>query len=329
MSGRTAVYTLCCDRARDKAAPAIWDALVRAVDLRDTGTQVEGLPVMEHVDDLGDRFVFIRTQVIVTTDNRRYLGALEPFFGVASVLGIVNWHEGGGAPEAIFTAHTLADSPSGNFGPVDPHALRGTLFAMEEARAAIGLDRFTTWTEASHWSGTRFGQPPEQLHEIPIPVLDIEIGSEPASWADPGAAEVVARALPRIFKCDDAAGELVPLLCLGGPHFEPSFRDAALGSGRPFGLATGHILPNQWIVGGEYEEGEGLAMLRAAAQSVQGGIAAIIFHDNLKGPLKALGRALGEELGVPALKHQRLRNPEDILREVRASRRYKAGNVAT
>jgi hypothetical protein len=118
----------------------------------------------------------------------------------------------------------------------------------------------------------------------------------------------------------------VTLLCLGGPHFEPSFRDAALGTGRPFGLATGHILPNQWIVGGEYEEGNGLDMLRAAAQSIKGGIAAIVFHDNLKGPLKALGRALGEELGVPALKHQRLRNPEDFLREVRASRRYKANH---
>ena len=135
------------------------------------------------------------------------------------------------------------------------------------------------------------------------------------------AAEVVARALPRIFRNDDAAGELVTLLCLGGPHFEPSFRDAALGTGRPFGLATGHILPNQWIVGGEYEEGNGLDMLRAAAQSIKGGIAAIVFHDNLKGPLKALGRALGEELGVPALKHQRLRNPEDFLREVRALER--------
>ena len=264
--------------------------------------------------------------MVVTTDNRRYLGALEPYFGIASVIGIVNWHEGGGAPEAIFTAHTLADSPSGQFGPVDPHALRGTLFALEEARAAVGLDRFTTWTEASHWSGIRFGQAPEQMHEIPVPVLDIEIGSEPTSWADPRAAEVVARALPRIFRNDDAAGELVTLLCLGGPHFEPSFRDAALGTGRPFGLATGHILPNQWIVGGEYEEGNGLDMLRAAAQSIKGGIAAIVFHDNLKGPLKALGRALGEELGVPALKHQRLRNPEDFLREVRASRRYKANH---
>jgi D-tyrosyl-tRNA(Tyr) deacylase len=326
MSGRTAVFTLCPDRSRDKAAPGIWDALARTLELRDTGTQVEGFPVMEHLDAAGDRFVFIRTQVVVTTDNRRYMGALEPYFGVASLLGIVNWHEGGGAPEAIFTAHTIADSPSGQFGPVAPRLLRGMLFALEEARATAGLDRFTTWTEASHWSGTRYGQPPELLHAIPVPVLDIEIGSEPASWTDPRASEVVARALPGVFRNADAAGELVPLLCLGGLHFEPSFREAALGSGRPYGLGTGHILPNQWLVGGEYEEGDGLAMLRAAAQSIQGGIAAIVFHDNLKGPLKALGRALGEELGVPALKHQRLRNPEDFLREVRASRRFKSLN---
>jgi D-tyrosyl-tRNA(Tyr) deacylase len=324
MSGRTAVFTLCCDRARDKAAPNIWDACAVHLDLHPTGAEVEGLPVMEHLDGQGDRFVFIRTQVVVTTDSRRYMAALEPYFGVASLIGIVNWHEGGGAPEAIFTAHTIADAPSGQFGPVDPRLLRGTLFALEEARAAAGLDRFTTWTEASHWSGTRYGQPPELLHAIPVPVLDIEIGSEPGSWSNPRAGEAVARALPAIFRNADAAGELVPILCLGGLHFEPSFREAVLGLGRPFGLAPGHILPNQWLVGGEYEEGNGLAMLRAAAQSIQGGIAAIVFHDNLKGPIKALGRALAEELGIPALKHQRLRNPEDFLREVRASRKYQS-----
>jgi D-tyrosyl-tRNA(Tyr) deacylase len=144
------------------------------------------------------------------------------------------------------------------------------------------------------------------LLDYPVPLIDIEIGSSPSSYADPGAVEAVARALPCIF---DDLGPFKSLLCVGGMHFEPAFSDPVLNVAEPR-LVASHILPNQWL--DNYVEEGAQDKLRQCVRSIGGGIDAIVFHDNLKGPQKAQLRLLGEALGVPVIKHQRLRQPGSI-----------------
>ena len=73
-----------------------------------------------------------------------------------------------------------------------------------------------------------------------------------------------------------------------------------------------HILANQWLVAGRYEDETGPERLERCVASIRGGIHCIAFHDNLKGPYKDRFRALGDRLGIPAVKHQALRSPEKI-----------------
>ena len=77
-------------------------------------------------------------------------------------------------------------------------------------------------------------------------------------------------------------------------------------------LGVSHILANQWLVSGGYEDESGSARLEECVRSIRGGIDAIAFHDNLKGAFKDRFRSLGEQLGIPVLKHQALRKPEQI-----------------
>ena len=97
-----------------------------------------------------------------------------------------------------------------------------------------------------------------------------------------------------------------------GVHFEPSFAAAALQTWDDWGFAVSHILANQWLVTGRYENEDGPERLDACVRSIAGGIDGIAFHDNLKGVYKDRFRALGAKLGIPAFKHQTLRRPETI-----------------
>ncbi|HEX5724753.1 MAG TPA: D-aminoacyl-tRNA deacylase [Longimicrobiaceae bacterium] len=305
-----AVLFFCADLERDPVALHVFEASRRLLELREAGGEVDGFPVLAHRDAAGREFVYVRTAEVLSHDYPRYLPALTERFADFDLGLLVNWHEGANAPDAILMAHTTGDVVSGTFGPADPRLATGMLRALERARVEAGLEHWRTVTEATHWSGVHAGFPPELLARWPVPLLDVELGSGPACWADPAAVGALARALTRVF--DEAPTAAVSLLCVGGIHFEPAFREAVLGAERPHEVAVSHILANQWLVAGGYEGEEGVEKLAACAASVRGGVDAVAFHDNLKGPIKAAARALGERLGVPAFVHRRLRQPEPL-----------------
>lgn len=79
--------------------------------------------------------------------------------------------------------HSLGDVNIGNFGPAKPRYMRNLMLAIDENRKALGLDDFRVVTEATHWSGVHndVGDP-TLLNQYPVPMMDIEVGSEPESW---------------------------------------------------------------------------------------------------------------------------------------------------
>jgi hypothetical protein len=99
-------------------------------------------------------------------------------------------------------------------------------------------------------------------------------------------------------------------MCVGGTHIELGFRAAIFDSDPAKPLAVSHILPNQWLEGYDTEDGEW--RLKACAASIRGGIDGIVFHDNLRGPVKARIRSVADALGIPAFKHQKLRQPNEL-----------------
>lgn len=309
---KIAAFFFCADPEKDPVAPRVLRASKRLLNLKETFMSVDGRTVLSFKNERGDLFLYVRTDEVLSDDYPRYLPALNAYFADLDFAGLVNWHEGENAPEAILTVHTTGDVPSGYFGAAHPNYTRALLLCLEEERQRLGLDRFTTTTEATHWSGAFHASPPELITEYAVPLVDVEIGSEPASWSDEGAAEVIARALPRIF---ERAGDRQPLslLCVGGVHFESSFAAAVLGTPDDQALAVSHILPNQWIVSGGYDDTEeGLVKLKACIASIVGGVQGIAYHEKLKGTYKQQLRILADQLGVPHFKHKALRQPSEL-----------------
>lgn len=307
---RKAVYFF-CDRADlDPAARHILAALREELDFEEEDVVVDGAPVLVHRGSDGRTVRAVRTADVLSHDYDRYLPILNRCFADADLAAVVNWHEGANAPERILCAHTTGDVITGHWGPADPVLFRSLVLALEEARREVGLDDFTVLTEATHWSGVPYDGDPALIPRYPVPVVDVEIGSEPSSWSHPGAARAVALALTRVF--DHLHPDARSLLCVGGVQFERSFGEVVLGTPPERAVAVSHILANQWVTNSDYDTEAGLAKLRACVDSIRGGVSGIVFHDNLKGPFKQQLRALGEELGVPAFKHKKLRSPDDL-----------------
>lgn len=307
---RRAVYFFCDDESRDPVAHRVFGEAVQRWSPQGTGIGVDGREVLRHRNADGNVFDLVRTADVLSHAYPHYLPLLEAHFADADFAGVVNWHEGANAPPRILCAHTTGDVPSGVFGAADPHCTRNLLRALEANRAAQGLDDWTVTSEATHWSGIPHGGTPDLLARYPVPLVDVEIGSTPEDWAEPRAVAALASALVEVFAPADE--RVRSLLCVGGIHFEPAFSAAVLRSPDEHPLAVTHILANQWIVSGHYEDDAGLDRLAAAADSIRGGVHAIAFHDNLKGAHKDRCRALGERLGIPAFKHQRLRAPGEL-----------------
>ena len=143
-------------------------------------------------------------------------------------------------------------------------------------------------------------------------MVDIEVGSEPESWGNKDACRVLALSLLHVF---DEDIKLHNLLCVGGVHFDPNFAESvhiAWNDGKEF-FGVSHIIANQWLVSGEYENENGIEKASKCIDAIIGGIDGIVFHDKLKGCYKDIVRALGEKYNVPILKHQALRKPENIV----------------
>jgi D-tyrosyl-tRNA(Tyr) deacylase len=172
---------------------------------------------------------------------------------------------------------------------------------------ALGLDDFTTHTEATHWSGSIHGSDTALLEEYKVPMFDIEIGSLPETLANPVAAEAIARTLVEVFKSDVRPKTV---LALGGIHFDDTYSKALRDDDS--GVSVAHFLPTVWLVNGGYEGEAGVAKLTHAMEQIAGGIDAVIYNDNMKKPVKDCVRAFAEKSGKQLLKHRRLHNPTEI-----------------
>jgi len=307
---KKAVYFFCSDPF-DHVAGNVLKAVSGIFSPRETSLSVDDMPVLEYVDDEGSVFLFVRTQKVVSHDYIKYLPVMRELFSDCTAAGIITWHEGENAHDGILTTHTTGDIGSGSFGQADPQCMRNLLYAMERFRIEEGLTEYRVTTEATHWSGMVYGGgTPDMITKYPVPLLDIEIGSSPPCWGDLRAARVLARSLVSVFRSDGR--KVRNILCAGGVHFDPNFAAAAFGEWDDSALGVSHILANQWLVSGGYEDESGSARLEECVRSIRGGIDAIAFHDNLKGAFKDRFRSLGEQLGIPVLKHQALRKPEQI-----------------
>ena len=300
---KKAIYFFCTDLTKDPAAAHVYEAVKALAPLAETGLTFDGKPVLGCTDAAGNAFAFAETTDVLSHRWAEYLPELNASFRDCDFAGVVNWHEGANAPDCVLTVHSIGDVPSGVYAPTDPVLYRNMLNALRDAAAACGLDGWTACTEATHWSGVVYGQDPARIPDYPVPQYDIEIGSSPACWADPAAARALATALFHVF---DSKARPKVLLAAGGVHFESAF--SACGLFPDYPVMCAHILPNQWLVSGDYTGEGGAAKLQNAIESIAGGIDGISFHDNLAGPYNAVCRAAAEQLGVPSFKHTVLRD---------------------
>lgn len=300
-----------CGEPIDPVAGRVLQASKRIHTLEETDIVIDEEPVRKYTDPSGNSFLFVRTQKVVSHAYDRYLPLMNSHFADFDVAGIITWHAGDNAPDKIFTSHTTGDVDSGNFGPANPHYLRNLLLAMDKNRLKAGLDDFFVTTEATHWSGMVYGGgSPDMISRFPVPMLDIEIGSSPVSWSSEAAVRVLAESLFSIFESDGR--RVRNLLCAGGVHFERAFSGAVFQEWGDFAYGVSHILANQWLITGHYDNEDGLEKLETCVASIHGDIEAIAFHDNLKGVYKDRFRTLAGKYGIPVFKHQNLRRPEEI-----------------
>ena len=307
------VYYICDNHDWGHVSYLVWDILKEEGYLNDkAGFTFDGKDVYSYTDKNNNEFYFVPTEIAICRDYPRYLPEMIKHFADFDMSGMVTWHEGTNAPEKVITVHSIGDVNSGCYGPANPLYIHNLMWAMEKLRREMGLDDFSVVTEATHWSGVYEGEGnPGLLLEYPVPMVDIEVGSETESWADKDACRVLAQSLLHIF---DEDIKLHNLLCVGGVHFDPNFAEAVHTSwndGKDF-FGVSHIIANQWLVSGEYEGENGIKKVSECIEAIIGGIDAIVFHDKLKGCYKDVVRSLGEKYNVPILKHQALRKPENI-----------------
>lgn len=310
VANKKAVYFFRTKPDVDPVAGRVFAALEKIYSLVEADIVIDDNPVLKHRDDNGNEFYFVRTDKVIHHDYINYLPVMNRHFADFDFAGLVTWHEGQNAPDKIFPVHTIGDVDSGYFGKANPLYLHNLFLSLEKNRLALGLEDFRVTTEGTHWSGVVFDGNPELIPQFPVPLVDIEIGSTPASWSNLQAAEVIARALADVFT---ASGKtLKNLLCAGGTHFDQAFGGAVLETWDNHAFGISHILPNHWLVTGQYEAEDGQRKLENCLKSIEGGIDGIVFHDKLKGAYKEQLRQLAKKYNIPAFKHQLLRRPVDI-----------------
>ena len=309
---KKAVYYICNNPSWGHVALHVWNILdEEGYFAQSTGIFFDGGEVMKFTDECGDEFYFAPTNTAICLDYPRYLPEMNKHFADFDISGMVTWHEGANAPDNVLTVHSLGDVNSGVYGPAKPRYMRNLMLAMDRNRQELGLEKYHVATEATHWSGAYGeGNSPSLLLEYPVAMMDIEVGSDLKSWNDLDACRALARSLTSIFK--DDGKKVHNLLCMGGVHFDPNFRNAVFTDweGEAFGIT--HIIANQWLVSGEYDNESGLERAVKCIDAIDEGIEAIAFHDKMKGCYKDLARALGEKYQVPIYKHQRLRKPQGL-----------------
>jgi len=298
-------YFFCVDPDLDPVAMNVYKSVEQIVEIKKTNVVIDSEPVMEYNSSNDQVIHFIRITNVLSHDYTKYLSILKKHFMDYDLIGVINWHEGAGADDSIFTVHSTGDVASGKYGITDPRHIRRLIHAIENNRFKYGLNDFKVLTEATHWSGIVFNQHPELIIDYPVPVYDIEIGSIPASWKNKKAAEVLAKSLLEIFEHEQ---DCISILCVGGRHFTDTYSKAILNKDIPLGIS--HILSNFWLEKGNYHTEEGYRMLHNAVNTIRGGIQGIAFHDSMKSTIKNNCRRLAEELSIPLFNKKVLVNNE-------------------
>lgn len=302
------VLAFCINPSKDPVSPHVLARVLASGAFAPGGVQVDGRAVL-HAQLGSVRCDLLQLDDVLSHDYPRYAPVLNQQFGDADAVIVVNWHEGKNAPDPIFTVQTTGDMETGAFSPVDPAVTRALFLAVEAQRQKAALGQFSTWMEATHWSGPMYGAESGKLLSLVKPsVIDLEIGSSPRAWSYPAAAEVLARALLTAFVAPDKPK--LSLLGIGGTHFEAGFTQLLRDYGETQGIAFSHLLPNHWLVAHRYELSTRLPDLLACARSIKGGVDAVAYHDNLKSSYKHQVQKLASELGVPAFSHRKLRTPD-------------------
>lgn len=79
-------------------------------------------------------------------------------------------------------------------------------------------------------------------------------------------------------------------ICLDYPRFLPEmnqyFLEAVFTTWNNEAFGVSHILANQWLVSGEYENESGFKRASDCIHAIAGGVEAIFFHDKLKAVIK-------------------------------------------
>jgi len=302
------LLTFCGNKSRDPVAHHVWKAFLDMFAPSPCpDRRIEGIPVLTLQTPRGNQIYLAETSDVISHDYARFQDDINRDFGNADLIVVANWHEGNNAPDKILCAHTTADVQSGVFGPASASYLTAVLKALDECRIQAGLNDWRVLFEASHWSGMVHGGKPDDILAIKPPVIDVEIGSQPAEWNNPAAHKVMAAGLGKFADLDYR--HLPSLLCFGGVHFEPAFSQAVFAMDTAC-IQVSHHLPNHWMVSGGYDRPDGADRIMRATRSVNGSIHGFTFHDGLKGPFKSILREAGMRLNIPVFSHKKLRNPD-------------------
>lgn len=304
---KKAVYFFCTDYEKDEVAPRVLDYLKNNYPLKLSDTKFNNGNIYDYIDENNSLFTYVETDKVLSYDYDKYIPILNKLFSDYDVAGVVNWHGGEKAPDKILTVHSTGDVIGGIYAPSHPLYLRNLLVSMEKHRLENNLNDFKVMTEGTHWTGTIRGGDINLIDKYNVPLFDIEIGSTLESWSNEVAVKVLATSLQDVFSDEDS---VKVLLCTGGMHFEDTFSNIIID--KDYKISVGHVLPNQWLVQGEYDKDEKYELLKKCTQSIIGNIDGIVIHDNLKSGYKNQIKKLADELNVPTFKHKKLRNPKDL-----------------
>lgn len=310
-----AVYYICNDPDWGHVTGHVWNILKEEGYLENpTDIRCDGDTVYKY-EAGGNEFWLVPTDFAICLDYEKYLPVMNEYFADFDMAGMVTWHEGAAAMENVLTCHSIGDMDSGHFSKGAPRFMRNIMRAMRRNLDALGYDHYAVSTEGTHWSGVHNGiGKPELIEEYPVPIVDIEVGSDPSSWDDVNACRALTRSLFEMFNDDGA--KLHNLLCVGGVHFDPNFAAAVFtdwdGTEGTESFGVSHILANQWLVTGDYGSDEGFEKAVNCVEAIDGGIDAVVMHDKAKADFKNMARSIAEKYGVPVFKHQKLRKPESL-----------------
>lgn len=304
---KKAVYFFCTDYEKDEVAPRVLDYLKNNYPLKLSNMKFDNRDIYNYVDENNNLFTYVETNKVLSYDYNKYIPLLNKLFLDYDVAGVVNWHGGEKAPDKILTVHSTGDVIRGIYAPSNPLYLRNLMVSMETNRVKNHLDDFKVMTEGTHWTGTIRGGNVNLIDKYQVPLFDIEIGSTLDSWSNEIAIKTLATSLQDVFSDESP---VKTLLCVGGMHFEETFSNIIID--KDYKISVGHVLPNQWLVQGEYDKYEKYDLLKKCVNSINGNIDGIVIHDNLKSAYKNQIKKLAQELNVPTFKHKKLRNPKDL-----------------